>query len=246
VGDQSHAVDTKERSKLGAHYTPRAYVQRLVGPTIMEVWRKSFEMSHHFQVRAAPAFCLEALRQPPTPWLERPNPEFAKLIGRNPIPGTPPAPEQVSDIAPTRIKREIEGMFSLLYVSRSTNPEPEQEREFQRILAVSVQRNLRAGITGALVYSGHSYAQVLESPEHAVSQVMGSIIVDRRHKEICISLTGEARQRSSPNWGMAQIASSTIIDAAIEAIRHASSDEELDVAGARLVSSMREGSSSRV
>lgn len=33
------ALNPKERAKLGAHYTPRAYVERLVGPTIMEPLR---------------------------------------------------------------------------------------------------------------------------------------------------------------------------------------------------------------
>jgi hypothetical protein len=33
------ALDAKERSKLGAHYTPRAFVERLVLPTIMEPLR---------------------------------------------------------------------------------------------------------------------------------------------------------------------------------------------------------------
>ncbi|OYY67626.1 class I SAM-dependent DNA methyltransferase [Sphingomonas sp. 28-63-12] len=33
------ALDGKERAKLGAHYTPRAYVERLVMPTIMEPLR---------------------------------------------------------------------------------------------------------------------------------------------------------------------------------------------------------------
>lgn len=33
------ALNTKERAKLGAHYTPRAYVERLIGPTIMEPLR---------------------------------------------------------------------------------------------------------------------------------------------------------------------------------------------------------------
>ena len=33
------ALNSKERAKLGAHYTPRAYVERLVGPTIMEPLR---------------------------------------------------------------------------------------------------------------------------------------------------------------------------------------------------------------
>lgn len=33
------ALNPKERAKLGAHYTPRAYVERLIGPTIMEPLR---------------------------------------------------------------------------------------------------------------------------------------------------------------------------------------------------------------
>lgn len=36
------ALDAKERAKLGTHYTPRAYVERLVGPTIMEPLREDW------------------------------------------------------------------------------------------------------------------------------------------------------------------------------------------------------------
>lgn len=43
------ALDPRERSKLGAHYTPRAYVERLVVPTIIEPLRKDWE---EVQVRA--------------------------------------------------------------------------------------------------------------------------------------------------------------------------------------------------
>jgi hypothetical protein len=34
-----NALDPAERSQLGAHYTPRPYVERLVIPTIMEPLR---------------------------------------------------------------------------------------------------------------------------------------------------------------------------------------------------------------
>ena len=37
------ALDKKERSKLGAHYTPRAYVERLVVPAIIEPLRADWE-----------------------------------------------------------------------------------------------------------------------------------------------------------------------------------------------------------
>ena len=38
------ALDARERSKLGAHYTPRAYVERLVVPTIIEPLRADWEV----------------------------------------------------------------------------------------------------------------------------------------------------------------------------------------------------------
>ena len=37
------ALDPRERHKLGAHYTPRAYVERLVLPTIIEPLREEWE-----------------------------------------------------------------------------------------------------------------------------------------------------------------------------------------------------------
>lgn len=38
------ALDPRERSKLGAHYTPRTYVERLVVPTIIEPLRDDWEL----------------------------------------------------------------------------------------------------------------------------------------------------------------------------------------------------------
>lgn len=37
------ALDTKERSRLGAHYTPRSYVERLVRPVILEPLRQEWD-----------------------------------------------------------------------------------------------------------------------------------------------------------------------------------------------------------
>ncbi len=48
------ALNPKERAKLGAHYTPRAYVERLVGPTIMEPLRADWD-----GVRVAAATLIE-------------------------------------------------------------------------------------------------------------------------------------------------------------------------------------------
>lgn len=48
------ALNPKERAKLGAHYTPRAYVERLIGPTIMDPLRAEW-----VGVRGAAAVLIE-------------------------------------------------------------------------------------------------------------------------------------------------------------------------------------------
>ncbi|MCT8266937.1 class I SAM-dependent DNA methyltransferase [Afifella sp. JA880] len=52
------ALDRRERSKLGAHYTPRAYVERLVEPTVIEPLRDEWK-----NVQAAAEQDREAGRQ---------------------------------------------------------------------------------------------------------------------------------------------------------------------------------------
>lgn len=49
------ALNPKERAKLGAHYTPRAYVERLIGPTIMEPLREDWLGARTAAIEAAEA-----------------------------------------------------------------------------------------------------------------------------------------------------------------------------------------------
>ncbi|WP_156681162.1 class I SAM-dependent DNA methyltransferase [Sphingomonas profundi] len=56
------ALNPKERAKLGAHYTPRAYVERLVGPTIMEPLREDWLGARTSAMEAAEAGDREKAR----------------------------------------------------------------------------------------------------------------------------------------------------------------------------------------
>lgn len=50
------ALDTRQRHKLGAHYTPRAYVERLVNPTVIEPLRAERPLAGTVSARSvAPA-----------------------------------------------------------------------------------------------------------------------------------------------------------------------------------------------
>lgn len=57
------ALDPKERAKLGAHYTPRAYVERLVGPTVMEPLRDDWSGVRTAATQAAEASDRDAARR---------------------------------------------------------------------------------------------------------------------------------------------------------------------------------------
>jgi hypothetical protein len=57
------ALDPRERAKLGAHYTPRAYVERLVGPTIMEPLRNDWLGARTAATQAAEAGDRDSARK---------------------------------------------------------------------------------------------------------------------------------------------------------------------------------------
>ena len=60
------ALDKKERSKLGAHYTPRAYVERLVVPTIIEPlradWEEALTRAHALEREGRHEAALQAIK----------------------------------------------------------------------------------------------------------------------------------------------------------------------------------------
>ena len=60
------ALDKKERSKLGAHYTPRAYVERLVVPTIIEPlradWEEALTRAHALEGEGKHPAALQAVK----------------------------------------------------------------------------------------------------------------------------------------------------------------------------------------
>ncbi len=61
------ALDKKERAKLGAHYTPRAYVERLVVPTIIEPlradWEEALTRAHALEGEGRHQAALQAIKE---------------------------------------------------------------------------------------------------------------------------------------------------------------------------------------
>ncbi len=93
----------------------------------------------------------------------------------------------------------------LVYYSRNDlqgSPE-EVAVEIRRILAVAQARNREVGVTGALMFNGGCFAQVLEGPRDAVEATFERIQRDHRHGAVTLLDVASIGERGFPSWSMA-------------------------------------------
>ena len=118
------------------------------------------------------------------------------------------------------------GLVSLLYVSRSSIEESQGQKQLEDIITVAVARNARSGVTGALLYTGAHFAQVLEGPRKAVSELMHSIERDNRHRDVTTVRSDHLRQRLFADWAMAYSGRSPYLDRHVKPLLSSVANEE--------------------
>jgi len=93
----------------------------------------------------------------------------------------------------------------LVYVSKNRLPPPTIRHEIEAILEVSRRKNAKLGVTGALMFNGGVFAQVLEGPYEHVASVFESIQQDERHGDVQVLGFGPVAKRAFPSWSMAHL-----------------------------------------
>jgi hypothetical protein len=98
-------------------------------------------------------------------------------------------------------------LYHLAYMSRSAIDGTDQviQWELEAILDAASRNNPAKGITGALLYTGNYFCQVLEGPEAAVRSTFDLISRDNRHHDIHTLFFEEVPERQFPNWAMAYV-----------------------------------------
>ncbi len=97
-------------------------------------------------------------------------------------------------------------IYQLVYCSRNTISDckvADMDAEILRILDASRRNNVRDKVTGALLFSAGSFAQVLEGTLPAVERVFERIQRDPRHADVIVLHVLRSRQRDFANWSMA-------------------------------------------
>jgi len=97
--------------------------------------------------------------------------------------------------------REGMQMLSIAYVSASTTPMSDED--VAEILTRSRTNNQAHDLTGALLYHGGRFVQILEGPEHEVRARFAVISADPRHRAVQVMREEHIVERQFPEWTMA-------------------------------------------
>jgi blue light- and temperature-responsive anti-repressor len=101
-------------------------------------------------------------------------------------------------------------LYRLVYASKNLlqGPDHAVTAAVRQILDASQRNNRKVGVTGALMFNGGAFAQVLEGPRAGVEETFERIQRDERHGDVTVLQCGPAEARGFPDWSMAFVGQS--------------------------------------
>lgn len=101
-------------------------------------------------------------------------------------------------------------LYRLVYASKNLlqGDESAKRDAVAQILAASQHNNAKLGVTGALMFNGGAFAQVLEGPRRGVEVTFERIQQDPRHGDVTVLQCGPVEQRAFSSWSMAFVGQS--------------------------------------
>ena len=117
-------------------------------------------------------------------------------------------------------------MERLLYVSKSKIKVADVHAVVSHIVAKSKDWNIDHNLTGALIFTGTHFAQVLEGSQKDIDDVMVMIKNDPRHEEVSVINRSPISGRQFPNWAMAYQGPSRFVSRHVTRLLHATSGLE--------------------
>lgn len=96
-------------------------------------------------------------------------------------------------------------LYSLAYISRNTMKGSSEEiaEQVRDILGTAHKNNPAMGVTGALLYSGGYFCQVIEGERDALEELFEAIQMDHRHGEVTVLHFEPLEERAFSEWAMA-------------------------------------------
>lgn len=108
------------------------------------------------------------------------------------------------------------GLVSLLYVSRSQLRSGDDQ--VGRIVADARACNARMDVTGALIFTGRHFAQILEGEAATIDRLIVRIAKDDRHGGLRIVEVVPVAERAFATWSLAYSGGMDYVDRKVRAL----------------------------
>ena len=109
-------------------------------------------------------------------------------------------------------------MLSLLYVSVSTLSETTAIGEVDALVTQALAFNASRSITGALIFTGMEFAQLLEGDEDQLDALMRKIYLDSRHRCVTVVRRSPITIRRFDAWSLAYSGEATYVGRPIKSL----------------------------
>lgn len=131
-----------------------------------------------------------------------------------------------------------DSLYNLAYISKNAinGSTDDVKAEITNILAAAHRNNPAHGVTGALLYSGGYFCQVIEGSEVVLEELFESIQMDRRHSDVTVLHFKPVEARGFSEWAMALAGIEDHMRFDIEGIRASKDELVMRAAGRDLVS----------
>lgn len=134
----------------------------------------------------------------------------------------------------------MQDLYRISYISKNTiTGDPQQvNQQIESILASAQNNNPALNITGALLYSGGYFCQVIEGEEDPLEALFETIQMDPRHEDVVVLNYEQIDARIFGDWAMAYAGIDHSL-AGIEGIKKSSDEIVLKETENRILESMK-------
>ena len=129
-------------------------------------------------------------------------------------------------------------LYNLAYISKSSikGTQAEIQEQIREILSAAQRNNPIKNITGALLYSGGYFCQVIEGPSETIEELFETIQMDPRHGDVTVLNFETIESRRFNEWAMAFAGIEDNMRFDIEGVRASKDELQMKETGRDLVS----------
>ena len=117
-------------------------------------------------------------------------------------------------------------LYQWVYVSRATFAKERADEIISEIVGLSRPRNASLNVTGALIFNGTRFSQLLEGSEAGILELQDSILRDARHEEVTTVQVENGANRLFGDWSLIYSGTSQFLARILDNIELGSTSQE--------------------